>query len=146
MKVIFIKDVKGGGKKDEIKDIKDGYARYLIDNGSCVPYSKESNNILNKQIDKRKEEEDRLISEYNKIKDKLNNKTIEFKVKTGNNDKVFGSITTKQISEELNKLGYEIDKKKIIIDNDINTLGTHIVQVVLHKKVNFNINIVLKKE
>ena len=58
---------------------------------------------------------------------------------------MFGSISSKQISEELNKLGFDIDKKKIQISNDINTLGTHSVLVVLHKKVSFNINVVLTK-
>ena len=143
MKVIFIKDVKGQGKKDDIKELKDGYAKFLISNESCVLYSKESINVLNKQIDKRHEEEEKLINECNKIKSKLENKKIEFKVKTGNNDKVFGSITTKQISEELGKLDYDIDKKKIVVDNEINTLGSHIVKIILHKEVSFNINVIL---
>ena len=60
-------------------------------------------------------------------------------------DKVFGSISTKQISEELTKLGFNIDKKKIEVDGDINTLGTHKVKVNLHKKVSFNINVILEK-
>ena len=146
MKVIFVKDVKGQGKKDDIKELKDGYAKFLISNGSCVLYSKESMNVLNKQIDKRHEEEEKLINECNKIKSKLENKKIEFKVKTLNNDKLFGSITIKQISEELSKLSYDIDKKKIVVDNEINTLGSHIVKIVLHKEVSFNINIILVKE
>ena len=57
---------------------------------------------------------------------------------------MFGSISTKQISEELSKMGYDIDKKKIVIDTDMNTLGTHIVTINLHKKVSFKINIILE--
>ncbi len=101
MKVIFIKDVKNQGKRDEIKEVKDGYAKFLISSGSAVAYTSTSMNVLNKQIDKRREDEAKLIEECNKIKDKLKGKKLEFKVKTGTSDKVFGSISTKQISEEL---------------------------------------------
>ena len=142
MKIIFIKDVKGQGKKDDIKEVKDGYAKYLISSNSAVLYTEKSVSVLNKQIDKRKEEEKELVD---KIKNKLENKKIEFKVKTGNNDKVFGSISTKQISDELLKLGFDIDKKKIECDSELNTLGTHVVKVNLHKEVVFNINVILVK-
>ena len=100
MKVIFIKDVKGQGKKDDIKEVKDGYAKFLISNSLAVAYTSNSVKVLNNQIDKRKQEEQELIKECNKIKDKLKGKKIEFKVKTGKEDKVFGSISTKQISED----------------------------------------------
>ena len=66
-------------------------------------------------------------------------------IATGNNDKVFGSISSKQISEELSKMGYNIDKKKIEIKEDINSLGYHDVKITLHKKVVFNIRINLEK-
>jgi len=145
MKVIFLTDVKSQAKKDEIKDVKDGYATYLISNHLAVPYTKGSLNVLNKEITERKNKEDELIEECNKIKAKLENKSIKFKVKTGNLDKVFGSISSKQISEELKKLGFEIDKKKIVLDSDLNVLGTYQVKIVLHKKVSFNINVVLEK-
>ncbi len=144
MKVIFLTDVKKQAKKDEIKDVKDGYATYLISNHLAVPYTKGSLNVLNQEITDRKNKEDELISECNKVKSKLENKNIKFKVKVGAQGKVFGSISSKQISEELKKMGYDIDKKKIVLDGDIKTLGTHIVKVNLHKKVSFDINIILE--
>ena len=145
MKVIFLTDVKKQAKKDEIKDVKDGYATYLINNHLAVAYSEGSVNVLNKQVQKREDEEQARIEECNKIRNKLENKNIKFKVKTGEMDKVFGSISTKQISEELSKIGFDIDKKKIEVDSDINTLGTHKVKINLHKKVSFYINVVLEK-
>ncbi len=145
MKVIFIKDVKGQGKKDDIKEVKDGYAKFLISNSLAVAYTSNSVKVLNNQIDKRKQEEQELIKECNKIKDKLKGKKIEFKVKTGKEDKVFGSISTKQISEELSKMGYDIDKKKITCDTEINSLGTHEVTVTLHKEVVFKLDVILSK-
>ena len=146
MKVIFLQDVKGQAKKDEIKDVKDGYATYLVNNHLAVPYSKGSVKVLNQEITDRKNKEDELIEECNKVKAKLENKVIKFKVKTGESGKVFGSISTKQISEELSKMGYDIDKKKISTFEEVNTLGTHIVKVTLHKKVVFNINVLLESK
>lgn len=145
MKVIFIKDVKKQAKKDEIKDVKDGYAKYLIAEGLAVAYTSKSASVLNNEIEKREKYEQDHINDCNKIKNSLKDKTIKFEVKTGANDKVFGSITSKQISEELSKLGYNIDKKKIIIKNDINTLGIHSVEIALHKEVIFSINVNLTK-
>ena len=144
MKVIFLEDVKKQAKKDEIKEVKDGYARYLISEGLAVPYTKGSVSVLNKEIKDRQDKEDAFVEECNKIKNKLNDKVIKFKVKTGANGKVFGSISTKQISDKLKEMGYDIDKKKISVKEEINTLGTHIVTVSLHKKVVFNLNIVLE--
>lgn len=144
MKVIFLQDVKKQAKKDEIKEVKDGYASYLINAHLAVPYTKGSQNVLNKEIKERQDKEDTLVEECNKIKSKLENKEIRFKVKTGSNGKVFGSISTKQISEKLSELGFNIDKKKIIINEEVNTLGTHIVTINLHKKVSFKINVILE--
>ena len=145
MKVIFIEDVKKQAKKDEIKEVKDGYAKFLISKKLAVPYTSKSMNVLQGEIDERNEKEQELIKECNDIKSKLKDKKIEFKVKTGTNDKVFGTITAKQISEELSKMGYDIDKKKIMIDDEINSLGTHIVTINLHKQVSFGMDIVLTK-
>lgn len=145
MKVIFIKDVKNQGKRDEIKEVKDGYAKFLISSGSAVAYTSTSMNVLSKQIDKRREDEAKLIEECNKIKDKLKGKKLEFKVKTGTSDKVFGSISTKQISDKLKELGYDIDKKKISCDSEINSLGTHEVTITLHKEVVFKVDVILTK-
>ena len=145
MKVIFLQDVKKQAKKDEIKEVKDGYATYLISQKLAVPYTEKSLQVLKSEIKDRQDKEEELISSCNEVKKKLENKVIKFKVKTGEKDKVFGSISSKQISEELSKLGFDIDKKKITIEDGLNTLGTHKVLVTLHKKVSFYINVILEK-
>ena len=147
MKVIFIKDVKGQGKKDEIKEVKDGYAmNYLIKNKYAVPYTETSNKRLNDEIKERKIQEEKNIEACNIIKEKLKKEKISFRVKTGKEDRVFGSISSKQIKDELDKLGYKIDKKKIILDTPISSLGHHFVKIELHKKVIAELEIVLNKE
>ncbi len=143
MKIILIDNVKGTGKKDEVKEVKDGYGSFLIKNKKAVLYSTKSNEVLNTQIKDRNDKEEQLILECTNIKNKLEKDTLEFLVKTGNDGKVFGSISSKQISEELKKKGYNIDKKLIDREN-LNTLGSHIVTINLHKKVVAHLNVVLK--
>lgn len=146
MKVILLKDVKKQGKKDQILEVSDGYANnYLIKNGLAVAYSKRSKEILDDEITKRNDIEQAYIDKCNEIKKKLENKEIVFKVKAGKDDKVFGTISTKQISEELSKQGFDIDKKLISINTPIDSLGIHEVTLNLHKKVSFKIRISLKK-
>ncbi len=143
MKIIFIKDVKGQGKKDDIKEVKEGFGEYLIKSGNAVLYTNKSLEILNKQKEIRKEEADNLKEEAQHLKNKLEKLSLKFKVKTGSNGKVFGNISSKQICEELKKLGYEIDKKKIIIDYPLNMIGKFVVKVILHKEVTCDLKVEL---
>ncbi len=146
MKVILLQDVKKQGKKDDIINVSDGYANnFLIKNGLAVPYTEKSKSVLDKQIQKRNDDEDKLVASLNEIKKKLENKELRFKVKTGKEDQVFGTVSTKQISEELKKLGFDIDKKKIKTSTNLDVLGTHIVDIELHKKVKFEIKVILSK-
>lgn len=146
MKVILLCDVKNQGKKDSIIEVSDGYANnYLIKNNLAVPYSKRSNEILTNKLDKLNKEEEALVASLNEIRKKLENKNIIFKVKTGAQDKVFGTISSKQISEKLKEMGYKIDKKCIKLDTPVSSLGVTQVKLELHKKVIFNINIELVK-
>lgn len=146
MKVIFIKDVKGQGKKDEIKEVKDGYAmNFLIKNKYAVAYTEGSNKRLNEELHERKVQNELDIKNANVLKEKLENEMIVFKVKTGKEDRVFGSISSKQIKEELDKLGYKIDKKKIIIDTPVASIGHHYVNIELHKEVTAKLKVILER-
>ena len=134
MQVIFLKDLKGQGKKGEIKEVSDGYAmNFLIKKGYAIKKTEGSLNKLNKQKEHDKEIDLENRKNAEKVKEKLEKLTINFKVKESKG-KMFGSISTKQIKEELKKLGYDIEKNSIENTN-INTLGMHNVKITLYKDI-----------
>ena len=143
MEVIFIKDLKGQGKVGEIKIVKDGYANnFLIKNGYAV---KKTDNSI-KSFEKQKENEIKLDKEKEsaalKLKKILEAKPLKFQVKTGAEDKVFGSVSIKQIKEELDKIyNINIDKKIINLSSPITSLGDHKVELNLHRSVKAIVNI-----
>ena len=146
MKVIFTKDVKGQGKEGEIKEVKDGYAKnFLIKNKYAVAYTKRSKEVLDISNKNKELKEQEEIKRCNMVKDELEKKVLTFKVKTGKEDQVFGSISSKQIASKLDEFGYKIDKKKIILDEAISSLGYHKVKLNLHKKVSVILTINLVK-
>ena len=145
MKIILIKDVKKQGKSGDILEVKDGYGTFLINKGDAVLATSNSVNRLDRENKEKEKNENNLIKECEVLKKKLENLKISFKVKTGEQDRVFGSVSAKQIVEELKNKGYNVDKKQIKINNTISSLGFHNVEIELHKKVVAKINIELKK-
>lgn len=147
MKVIFLKDVKGQGKKDDVKEVADGYAKnFLIKNKYAVPANTNTLKKLNTDLENRRLEENLLVGECKQIKEKLENEKVIFKVKTGKQDMMFGQISVKQIKEELNKLGYKIEKTQVLLDHPITSLGTHNVEIELHKQVKATLKVQVVKE
>jgi len=140
VKVILLQDVKKQGKKDDIIEVSDGYAKnFLIKNKLAVAASTKAKEVLKDQIDDRAKKEEKLIEECNVIKEKLLKEKLVFKVKVGEQGRVFGNVSIKQIHKKLQELGYTFDKKCIHITTPISTLGQTAVEIELHKKVKFNI-------
>ena len=137
MKVVLLENVKKLGKKDEIVEVSDGYARnVLISKKLALEATKENiNNLkLKNKNEEKKEENLRRIAEENKAK--LEKTNISLKIKAGANGKTFGSITSKEIAEEIkNKTGIEVDKKDILLDEGIKNIGIYDVKVKLHKDI-----------
>lgn len=137
MKVILLEDVKALGKKGEMVDVSDGYARNFI-----IPKKKgvEANaaNINTLKLQKANEEkiarETKAAAE--ELSEKLKSSPVTIKAKTGTSGKLFGAIASKEIALALAKqTGLELDKKKLLLDEPIKELGTHIVKARLHKDV-----------
>ena len=145
MRVIFIKDLKNQGRKGDIKEVKDGYAtNFLIKNGYAVKETKESLKKLNEEKQKKQQIDQEKRKEALKLKKQLESQKYKFVVRTGKEDKVFGSISTKQIKEKLMTI-HDIDKKQIILDAPIQTLGFHEVEIELYKDIKAKIKIEVTK-
>lgn len=136
MKVILKTDVKKVGKKGEIVEVSDGYARnFLINKGLAVQATAKSLEILADQKAQEAQYQQILKEEALKLKEELKDMVFEFKVKSGKEGRVFGSVSTKQIHEALCAKGIKIDKRKILDTAPITSLGTTIVKVELYKNV-----------
>lgn len=137
MKVVFLKDVKGKGKKGEIKEVAEGYARnFLLKNG----YAKEANNqaISELQGQKRLEEKNAAaeLQAAKDLKEELEAITVEVKAKSGEGGRLFGSVSTKQIADALQKKhGFKVDKRKMDCNDGLRSLGYANIPVKLHQDV-----------
>lgn len=137
MKVILLKDVKGIGKKDQIVNVKDGYgANYLIPNGLAVMHSQKSVEVLNQQQAEAAEEVRQLTLKAQEVAKKLENIVVEFEAACGSDSRMFGSISTKQIEQELkSKYSIEIDKRKFVDKIPVDRLGYTKLRIELYKGV-----------
>lgn len=143
MKVILLEDVKTLGKKGQIVNVNDGYARnYILPKKLGVEAN--GTNMNNLKLQKANEEKiaKEKLENAKELAKKLEQSSIDIKIKAGNGDKVFGSISAKEIATEAKKqLSLEIDKKKIVLPETIKTLGTHNVNIKLHKDVTASLKV-----
>ena len=145
MKVILTQDVKKVGKKGELLEVKDGYARNaLFPKGLAVEANAVNLNqrkLEQKSEDKRKQKE---LDDAQAIANTINDKEVKLTVKVGENGKVFGSVTSKEIAEALQKeYGVKIDKKKIQLKEAIKGLGGQRVSIKLHPSVTATISVLV---
>lgn len=148
MKVILLKDVKGTGKKGEVKEVSDGYARnFLFPKKMAVVADNANVKELN---EKNKSKELKAQKEYEEaieLGKKMEDMSITIYSKAGEGGRLFGSITSKDIAEQLKKQhGVEVDKRKISLDEPIRVLGSRFVDVKIHQKVTTKIKVDVKEK
>ena len=147
MKVILVKDVKAQGRKGDTINVSDGYANnYLFKNGLAIPANQANVNINTRQ---KENEAKRIAEETAKAKadaEKLKDVTVNFQIEMGERGKAFGSITGKEISEELGRLGFVVDKKDVVLSKPIKTEGLFEVELKLYKGVSCKIKVNVKSK
>lgn len=143
MKVIFLKDVKGSGKKDEVKNVADGYARnMLIPKGLAVEANAKNMAELAGQQSSAQHKIDLEIQSAKDASEKIKGKKVNIKAKAGSNGKLFGSVTAGNVSDAINEqLGVKIDKKKITLSSDIKNFGSYNAVIKLYNGISEKIDI-----
>jgi len=148
MKVILLQDVKGTGKKGEVKEVAEGYARnFLIPRKLAQPATEGNLNALieQKRLETKKKEEE--LKRAKELSARLEEITVQLRTKAGEGGKVFGSITSKQISQALKQQHQlHVDKKKIMLNEPIRSLGVTKVPIKLHPEVTATLSVQVVEE
>lgn len=148
MKVILLQDVKSLGKKDEIVEVSDGYARnYVLPKKLGLEATPKNLN----ELKLKKAHEDKVaaevLAEAQALAGQMKEESITLTIKVGEGGRTFGSISSKEVAEAIKKqLGHNIDKKKIVLKEPIKSLGTHIVDIKLHTKVTAQMSVKVTEE
>ncbi len=145
MKVILLQDEKSLGKKGDVINAKEGYARnFLFPKKIAVEATPANMKVLENQKKLQEQKEQEILDEAKKLEEELLKITLVIKTKSGENGKLFGSITTKEIAELLKEThSIDIDKRKLELDDSIKALGNYTVKVKLHSKVTARLNVIV---
>lgn len=138
MKVILKQDVKGLGKKEQMVEASDGYARnFLLPKGLAVEATSSNVNIMKTKKEAEAQKKDREVAQAKELAKKIKDITVTLKVKAGENGKLFGSITSKDVAEALkSQQKLDIDKKKLVMPDSLKAVGTFEVEVKLYPEIN----------
>ncbi|MCG7335122.1 50S ribosomal protein L9 [Sporosarcina sp. ACRSM] len=148
MKVIFLQDVKGKGKKGEVKEVSVGYAQnFLLKNNLAVEATPGNMSKLEGQKKRAEKDAAEELAEAKKLKAQLDEITVEMTAKSGEGGRLFGSITTKQIAEALHKTkGIKVDRRKMELADAIRTLGYTNVPIKIHPEVTATLKVHVTEE
>ena len=142
MQIILKEDVANLGYKDDIVTVKDGYGRnFLIPTGKAVIASESARKVLAENLRQRAHKLAKIKADAEALAAKLEGLTLTISAKTSTTGTIFGSVNTIQVAEELNKLGFNIDRKTIVIKDAIKEVGSYTATVKLHKEVSATINL-----
>ena len=136
MEVILKDDIKGVGFKNDIVTVKPGFGRnYLIPQGLAVMADKSNRKVVAENIRQAAHKADKIKNDAQAIADQIGDMTLEIPARVGESGKIFGAVTTLQISEALKAKGIDVDRKKISFDSDVKNAGEYTASIVLHKEV-----------
>lgn len=147
MQVILKEDVKNLGKAGEVVTVKDGYGRnFLLPRGLAIDATLKNIRQLEHQKKMILQRAKKLANDAQSLADRLASVAVTIFAKAGEEDRLFGSVTSADISEALKQQGFEIDKKKIILEEPIKRLGEHTAKVKLHPEISVELKVVVNKE
>ena len=146
MKVILLQDVKGVGKQDQVLDCADGYVRnFLFPKKLAVEATPQNLKALEKRQQMAADGKAKDLADAKILKEALESKTITIALKTGGGDKLFGSVTSKELAAAIeDQAGIDIDRKKITLPDNIKTIGDYKVDIKLHTQVTAALNLTIK--
>lgn len=137
MKVILLQDVRGQGKKGQLVQVSDGYARnYLFPRKMAIEATADNVNTMRMNDKAKQEREQRQREEATALSAKLREITLVLYAKGGGAGRLFGSVTSQEVSEALKEQGYDVDKRKIVIDEPIKTVGIYTIKCKLGYEIN----------
>ena len=140
MEVILKEDINNLGYKDDLVDVKEGYARnFLIPQGKAIIASPSAKKILAENMKQRSHKIEQMKNDAQALADKMEGTTLTIRAKTSSTGTIFGSVTNIQLAEELQKKGFEVDRKNIIIKDQVKEVGRYTATVKFHKEVTLEI-------
>ncbi len=142
MRVILKQDVEKLGRVGDIVEVAPGYARnFLIPKGLAIEVTKKNIKIIEEEKRRLKKKKDKEINEAKELAEKLSKKSVTIPVQVGEDDKLFGAVTSQDIAEALAQEGIKIDKRKILLKEPLKALGIYNVEIKIHPEVNASIRV-----
>ena len=136
MELILKEDLKGLGFKNDIVTVKPGYGRnFLIPQGIAVMADKSNRKVVAENVRQAAHKADKIKNDAQAIADQIGDMTLEIPARVGDSGKIFGAVTTLQISEALKNKGIDVDRKKISFDSEVKNAGEYTASIILHKEV-----------
>jgi large subunit ribosomal protein L9 len=147
MELILKEDVKNLGFKNDVVNVKPGYGRnYLIPQGIAVLATPSNIKVMNENLKQAAHKASKLLKDATDLAEAIGEMVMEIKAKAGETGRIFGAVTSLQVSDALKAKGFEVDRKRITIPNDVKTLGEYEATIILHKQVTHKVKFVVSAE
>lgn len=147
MKIILNQDIKKLGFKDDVVAVKDGYGRnYLIPQGMAKLATPSAIKALREEQKQKEFKQDKLRKDAEELSQKIQGLSVILKTKTGSTGKIFGAVTTLQLAQALKEKGYEVDRRKIVFDEEIKAVGQYSATLNLYKEISASVEVVVESE